>query len=73
MNLKTIKELCPDFFTYRNKDFIMVHYGMDATHRGKRSDTIVWESKDKKTYIHYEKGYIYAENENGEIFAEVEE
>lgn len=72
MNLKQIRKDCPDFFTYRNKDFFMIYYGMKATHKGQRSDSIVWESEDKSIYINYDKGYIYAENEKGEVFAEVE-
>jgi len=61
MNLKTIKKLCPDFFNYRKKNFEMIHYGKEATHRGQRSDNISWASDDKKTYINYERGYIYVE------------
>jgi len=76
MRLREIKRDCPDRFSYRGKDFIMTYYGMSATHgrgiTGKRSDFIFWESQDKKTCVTYDKGYIYAENEKGEVFAEVE-
>ena len=69
MRLREIKRDCPERFTYRNKDFYMTYYGMEATHNkgigGQRSDCIVWESEDKSICINYDKGYIYAENEKG--------
>ena len=73
MNLRDIKRKCPDTFSYRGKDYRMTFYGKTATHKGQRSDCICWSSYDNKNHINYNKGYIYAENDKGEIFAEVEE
>ncbi len=72
MRLREIQKQCPDRFRYRGKFFYMTHYSIEATHYKKRSDHIVWETEDKMYCITYEKGYIYAENEKGEVFAEVE-
>ena len=71
MRLRELKNNKPDRFDYRGKEMVMVHYSMSATHKGKISDEIVWESEDRTICINYYKGYIYAENEQGEILSEV--
>ena len=58
MNLKEIKKKCPDYFMYKGEEFKMVHYSLEATHKGQRSDLIIWENDNGTKVIEYDKGNI---------------